>query len=393
MPLEATAISFKRHLNSERHLNNIDFARLALALLVVFSHCFVLVRGTDDSDPFMRLTGGQVTGGTIAVDAFFILSGFLITASYQRSSSALSFLKKRIARIYPGFLVVTLVSAFCFVPLGGGRIDGQDLRQKIGFVLASVVRLRDIHSSGAFGHNPFPHIVNASLWTVSYEFFCYLGVLLLGLTMALHRRRMLIGALCASIAVSLLYAHFGWHTSKCTLTVLFGYPEKWARLTPMYLAGVVFYLYRDSISFRLLGTVVSLLAMVLACVVPCGYTLLFPVFGTYLLMHLAFADRLALHRIMRFGDLSYGAYLYAFPIQQLMIQQLGLRQSALKLFFAATPVVLAAAAVSWFCIERPALRLFSTGRHSIGSMKRAPCPRFPKPASSRDKKSIYAGSI
>jgi len=80
------------HTNFDRRLNNIDFLRLALALLVVFAHSFVITQGSDGAEPFMRLTRGQTTGGTVAVDAFFILSGFLITASYERSSSLLSFL-------------------------------------------------------------------------------------------------------------------------------------------------------------------------------------------------------------------------------------------------------------------------------------------------------------
>jgi peptidoglycan/LPS O-acetylase OafA/YrhL len=91
---------------------------------VVFAQSFVVTQGSDRAEPFMRLTHGQTTGGTIAVDAFFILSGFLITASYERSNSLLFFLKKRIVRIYPGFLVVSVVAAVCFVPLGGGRLEG-----------------------------------------------------------------------------------------------------------------------------------------------------------------------------------------------------------------------------------------------------------------------------
>ena len=118
--------------NFDRHLNNIDFLRLALALLVVFSHSFDVTQTNNSAEPFLWLTRNQATGGTIAVDAFFILSGFLITASYQRSSSALSFLEKRVARIYPGFLVVTLAAAIFFVPLGGGRLEGHGLFEKTG---------------------------------------------------------------------------------------------------------------------------------------------------------------------------------------------------------------------------------------------------------------------
>ena len=136
--------------NFDRRLNNIDFLRLALALLVVFSHSFPLMHGSDAPEPLGRLTRGQATGGTIAVDAFFILSGFLITASYERSGSLLSFLKKRIARIYPGFLVVSVLAAVCFVPFGGGQVQGHGPLGKIWLLLKSIVRLQDIRSSGTF---------------------------------------------------------------------------------------------------------------------------------------------------------------------------------------------------------------------------------------------------
>jgi peptidoglycan/LPS O-acetylase OafA/YrhL len=365
--------------NFDRRLNNIDFLRLALALLVVFAHSFTITQGNDSAEPFMRLTRGQATGGSIAVDAFFILSGFLITASYQSSSSALSFLKKRVARIYPAFFVVTVVTVLFFVPLGGGQLEGQGLFGKTGLVITSIVRLKDIKSFGAFATNPFPSVVNASLWTVSYEFLCYLGVLFLGLTMVLRQRRVVAGALGASIVVSVLYAHFGWESPHSLLAVLFGYPQAWARLIPMYLAGVVFYLYKDSIRLHYSGAILSILAMAIACVIPLGYTLLFPLFGTYLLMYLAFWERLSLHRIVRFGDLSYGTYLYAFPIQQLVVQHLGLRQSALQLFVTATPLVLVAAAVSWFTVERPALRLAKGKRPLQGAAKPAGRSMLPNP--------------
>lgn len=338
----------------DNRLNNIDFLRLALALLVVFAHSFAVTQGT--VEPFLRLTRGQATGGSIAVDAFFILSGFLITASYERSRSIVSFLKKRIARIYPAFLVLTVVTALCLLPLAGGRLEGRDWLGKTGLVITSIVRLKDIKSFEAFAGNPFSHVVNASLWTVSYEFLCYLGVAVLGLTMVLHRRRALALLFAASIVVSLLYLRFHWQSPHSLPAVLFGYPQAWARLIPMYLAGVVFYLYRDCIRLHRWGAILSVFAMAVACVIPLGYALLFPVFGTYLLMYVAFWERLPLHRIMCFGDLSYGTYLYAFPIQQLVVQYLGLRDTPVRLFATATPLVLAAAALSWFFVERPALR-------------------------------------
>jgi peptidoglycan/LPS O-acetylase OafA/YrhL len=182
--------------------------------------------------------------------------------------------------------------------------------------------------------------------------------------MLLPMRRVLVAIFGASIAMSLLYLHFGWQSPKSLPTTLLGYPQEWARFVPMYLAGVLFYLYRSSIRLHVRGAMISIFALAAACVVPFGYSLLFPVFGTYLLMYVAYWERLPLYRVMRFGDFSYGAYLYAFPIQQLLVQHFALR-SALRLFAATTPLVLLAATISWFAIEQPALDLVKRRRRPL----------------------------
>src|ERR1700722_19521297 len=105
----------------DRRENNFDFMRLSLAVLVIYSHGYALGLGSEDSEPFIRFTGGQVSGGVIAVNAFFVMSGFLITASAERSRGVGSFLQKRVARIYPAFVVAALLTATFVIPLSGGR--------------------------------------------------------------------------------------------------------------------------------------------------------------------------------------------------------------------------------------------------------------------------------
>ena len=147
----------------------------------------------------------------------------------------------------------------------------------------------------------------------------------------------------------------------------------------MYLVGVAFYLYRNSIRLCHWGAILSLIAISIACVIPCGFALLFAVSGAYLLMYFAFWQRLSLHRLTSFGDLSYGTYLFAMPIQQLIIQHLGLRQSPWKLFVLATPIVLAVAAMSWFWIEKPALRLGKRSSRSEAKQGYQVPPTLPFP--------------
>jgi len=88
--------------------NNFDSLRLIFAILVILSHSFPLTRGSNDTEPLMRLTHGQITLGNISVWAFFVISGFLITQSWQRTPKVVKYLKRRIGRIYPGFAVAGL---------------------------------------------------------------------------------------------------------------------------------------------------------------------------------------------------------------------------------------------------------------------------------------------
>src|SRR5262245_4236733 len=102
---------------SELSRNNFDVIRFALAGLVVFSHSFALLSGTDATEPLHRLTRGQIASGELAVDGVFILSGFLVTHSWSRTPALGKFFSKRVSRIYPGYAVITLLTALFLVPV------------------------------------------------------------------------------------------------------------------------------------------------------------------------------------------------------------------------------------------------------------------------------------
>jgi peptidoglycan/LPS O-acetylase OafA/YrhL len=257
-----------------------------------------------------------------------------------------------VARIYPGFLLLSLVTLVVFAPLAHAHVEGATLLPKIANVLGYSLRLGEWNYSGAFASNPAPGVINGSLWSIYYEFWCYIGVLILGLTGLLRSKRFLAAIFAFSIVVSLLFGYFRWHFSGGMLGDIWGYPPFWARLLPMYLAGAVFYRFRDLIPMSRLAIGSCLLALVVACVVPLGYTAVFPIAGTYLIMCFSFSRSIRLHQTNRFGDFSYGTYLYAFPIQQLIMSAIGHPIHPLLLFACATPPTLLAAAGSWYAVER-----------------------------------------
>ena len=86
------------------------------------------------------------------------------------------------------------------------------------------------------------------------------------------------------------------------------------------------------------------------------FLIAFPVFGSYLTIWLALNRRLPPVPAARFGDLSYGLYIYGNPIQQALISITG-PIDPLLFFLPSLAVTAIPAWISWFYIEKPALRL------------------------------------
>jgi len=276
----AAAVQTVKASSVKSRLNNFDFLRLFFAIGVIFSHSFPLGVGSSANEPFNRITRGQTTGGLIAVDCFFIMSGYLITGSFMRSSGVLDYLGKRIRRIYPGFVVAMLFDALVIVPLAGGILLG---RHKIVNLALNSLLLREASYTGAFLGNPFRSSVNCSLWTIFFEFGCYILVLILGISGALFRRKIVSGLFLASVLISIVFNVRDLNFPESRLFYYLGNPSGWARLIPVYLAGVVAYLYRDQIRYTVKWIVAGFFALLVACFVPFGWAAVFPFAGTYLL--------------------------------------------------------------------------------------------------------------
>lgn len=324
--------------------NNFDVMRWGMAVLVIWSHCFALLAGNDDTEPLHRLTGGHVTFGGIAVDVFFIISGFLIAMSWERSKSVWMYLRNRVCRIYPGFLAVTLICAFVITPLittSWGIIGGP---------FWAAAKLDVYFSWPIFGHNPIPGIMNGSLWTVQYEFKCYLLILALGL-LGLFRRRVVVAVLLGLAMVA--YAMPTPPPIHPWILNVVGGDTNWFRFLCFYLAGTAFYLYRDAIPNRaaVAGVCAALMAGSLFYLPALPVAL--AVCGTYLVFWLAFTRIISFPRWTRYGDFSYGIYLWAFPIQQLIVMKVGASNLSPGTFFAlATPCAMVAGVLSWHLVEK-----------------------------------------
>jgi peptidoglycan/LPS O-acetylase OafA/YrhL len=351
-------------LSFDRRENNIQALRLALSVLVLYSHSYAL-GGTGAVEPFARLDRMQESGGGIAVDLFFVLSGFLISASYEHSRSVWDYLLRRVRRIYPAFIVAMLISALYLLPLSGGhRTEPTRAAQCFDFI-TQTLQLYEYPYTGVFPHNPVHLVLNGSIWSIHYEFLCYLGLLLLGLTGLLRSRSFLLflflaagvlGTLFTFPAVLALFARHFWDAWIVLLQRTVGFLPLWAHVLPMYLAGILFYRLRARLTVGPWWIAAAGCVLIAACRIPHAWHLLFPLAGGYLFLVLALHPRIHLHGLDRFGDLSYGTYLYAFPIQQLIVQHLGHPVGPLLLFSLSLPPTLLCAFCSWHLFEQWFLR-------------------------------------
>lgn len=275
--------------------NNFDFVRLLAALIVMVSHAFAL-SGRVEPRPYAGLTLG-----TFAVFAFFAISGYLVSASWRNDPDIRRFLARRMLRIAPAYIVVVaLAEAF--------------------------MRARGLDS---FKMNPLPW-VNGSLWTITLEVQCYMLFMLLA---ALTRH--------GSIAMIALVLYLGKDT----------YFEMFAGL--FALAALIS-------EYKILQKRVATLAFVACGFLMISWNQLY--YGIALIMvpvtiATGNASWPGIRTIGRHGDFSYGLYLYAFPVQQIVIMLLGPQQPILLLLGLAVAATFVCAWLSWHYIEKPMLDL------------------------------------
>ncbi len=343
------------------HVNNFDSLRLIFAVLVILSHSFPLTRASNATEPLSVLTHGQITFGNISVWAFFVISGFLITQSWQRSPKVVKFLRRRVGRIYPGFAVAGALTALVVVPLA---VDpGASHHVSILSYVLNTLRLQIFATPPVFVHNPMANALNGSLWSVPYEFWCYLGVMTLGLTGLLRRKSVVVALFVAVLGLHLYMDITGWAPAGSFLGQIFGYPPFWATVLPFYLAGTLFQIYGGYPLLRRPWMAAAAVVLIASNFLPHGLALTMPICGSYLLMGLAYLPWLHPLNLGRFGDFSYGTYLYAFPIQQFLVQHAHGQITPLTLFAEATPLTLLAGALSWHLVERHFLQRSSQLKH------------------------------
>ena len=323
--------------------NSLDVLRLAFAALVAVAHGIDIHTGDQPR-------WGSSTLGDFGLDGFFILSGFLVARSFVKLDSLPRFVWHRFLRIMPGFWVCLLVVALLVAPLAAvlqGMAastaftgDPSAWRYVLGNAGLLIVQY-DI--AGILATTPQGVSFNGALWTLFFEAACYGLVVVAGVLGVLRGRRGVLAALAVVLAVLTVLQEAG-------VPILLN--DRVVRLGFVFVLGMLAHLYASRIPMRADLAVACGAVFLLSVAAFTDYRVLGAVPFAYLCLWIGTSRRTALS--LR-HDLSYGLYIYHWPVLQL----LGLTGASRlpTTAFVVLGIALAAgpAAASWFLVERPAL--------------------------------------
>lgn len=330
--------------------NNFHVIRHLAALAVVLTHSYSIVTGRYESEPLVGLLGRSI--GHYAVDVFFILSGFVVTQSLARDRDLVRFAASRILRIFPALIFAVLMTVFVLGPIVSTHALKDYLSDQAtwSYVVGAASTLAvDGSLPGVFTDLPESGVVNIPLWTLKYELAAYVMLAGLAAISLVTNRLVLLLAITALIAAYMVgRTLFPWPGTESFISNAL-------HLNLSFLIGASGYLLRRRIPLTPI-VAVALFALTYALGGTIFYEVSEKFFIGYCLLWIAFLTPKRHRDLTRYGDMSYGIYIFAFPIQQTIFLLLpGINSPSLFVLsvLATVPVAL----FSWHVIEKPSLAL------------------------------------
>jgi peptidoglycan/LPS O-acetylase OafA/YrhL len=352
LPLPSEIRGIDRGQSILRHYPNFDALRLLAAASVVFSHSFLIATGSEASEPLSAT--GRVTG-IYGVFVFFILSGFLVTGSAKRSADLGDYFRKRFLRIAPGFVACLLLLTYAVCPfLAENGVTAFLLDPA---VTSNALQTIFLHTGGLYFDNVqfypplnttdfLPGVANGALWTIRLEMIGYVLVaLLLGVSLLEEKRQIL--SVLVALAVIVIAAVYGRVVpSKWIVDLLFVLPAFCCGIIMNWLVGL----------HRPRGWIALICGLGL---LPAAYFHLLPEIFCYLAAYpviwLGAVRFPPFAWVGAHGDISYGVYLYGWPVTQLIRSAVGEGWSGYQMAAIALPATAVLGYLSWHLIEKPAL--------------------------------------
>jgi peptidoglycan/LPS O-acetylase OafA/YrhL len=340
------------------HHNSLTFLRLVFAIALIVSQSYEI--GGYGLEPFKWMS--SVPLKTVVADSFFAMSGFLIVASYFNSSSVKSYLWKRFLRIFPGFWICLIVIGLILCPTlywiqygSFNSLESLGGNQFIGYVLInSWLRISKVSIYHLFKDHPVGYLVNDSLWSLFPLFLCYLGIVLAGWTGLLKNRKALILFFVSLLLLGLLKEPLLQSTKGSVLYDKVLYIMQTLRVAAYFTSGALLYLYRSQVPFTQRLFLASLSILILSLGFK-SYSWVAPFCLSY--VTIASSILLPFHKFGKYGDYSYGLYIYAYPIQQTIYFFNPDVPNVFAFVLLSMVFTLPVSWLSWNLIEQPCLKL------------------------------------
>jgi peptidoglycan/LPS O-acetylase OafA/YrhL len=336
-----------------RHYNNFDFLRLLFAIFVLITHSYALL-GFSENDWLNKLTN-QTSLSQIGVSGFFAISGYLILISLIRSKSLVEYFVKRFIRIFPALIVLLIVTVFIVSPIlvEGNVLDHFTNKTTWEYFFQNLLLQSRYNIVGLFENNPYPNAVNGSLWTIPYEFSCYL---LLSFFYIL-KNKVSILRVCMSFAMILfLIIYYNFLSAFSIWTPFFKInTELLLKFGGFFLMGSLLASYSEVVTRYKSPLLIISSIIVIASLSYKFYDQIVYITLPVLVISFGLHSFKYINRVSKVGDFSYGFYLYAFLIQQIIVQLA--KPSLTELMVVSFLVTLIFAMASWYLIEKPALNL------------------------------------
>lgn len=330
--------------------NNFDAMRMIAAMVVIFGHAHPL-----SSQPDPVLLGNSVQ--SVAVKIFFVVSGFLVAKSWRSDPHLGRFLARRGLRLFPALAVLLLLTTLVLGPIFTALplaeyFQHPGVRQYFIFnlLLSPVYAL-----PGVFADNIYPNAVNGSLWSLPVEVLMYLILPVVATVAALARSRaVFIGIVLIGAALSLNYV---LTTPGPDQVVLWGTGSvSVADVGPYFFLGAIYAITRLEGTLNQGGAL--FVVAIAALFQPSAYWMqqvLLMMVLPYIVLSFSTTATPWVSKAGRFGDPSYGIYLYGFPVQQALFSVVGPSMGPLENTAIAAPIVVLLAYLSWYSVEKRAL--------------------------------------
>ena len=344
-----------------RIANNFDIIRILFAWFVIVSHSYVL-NGNGPTDPLASLTNGYMIFSFIGVKGFFIISGYLIFQSLERSHSIVDYLTKRILRIFPALIVVLLLTLlvvyFIYPPHQGYYLFDPEIYKY--FFGNSILFMPHFFIKGIF-ENQYSHAINGSLWTIEFEFLFYIFLLIF---FPIRKRKNLLKIALSIIIFTFFIGNIFYHIELKKITAPINLELAFDLGTYFLMGSLIACFEWEKIPYKIGIVMVATILLVIATLFKIDYSLV-QISLPFLIIYLGKqTSKIATISHTILGDPSYGIYLYGFPIQQFIIYFY--KPSTPLLLVSSTIASFVIGYLSWILIEKRALQyknIFSPKRN------------------------------